>query len=443
MSEREKRVLIVSFYFPPMNAIGAVRISKFAKYLPQFGWQPLILTADDKKVKTSELSIEIKEANVFRTPYFTIDTYFQQKLVSSNGTADGAQTSNKQSFARKSAARVLRSAYPLYSLPLIRILFSDPVGWYRTAIQKGIKIIDEYKPDIIFSSYGPTLSHLVASSLNRKTKIPWIAEYRDPWSQNQYNSKLQPFQFLEEKLERDTLKGSGSMVAVSDLLACKLKDFHGKEVAVITNGFDNEDYAGDFPLSPKFTITHTGNIYKGRRDPTQLFNAIKQLKDEGVISEDNFEVRFYGSFISSIYPVIEQLDLRNLVKTYDLVSYQESIKKQKESSALLLLTWDNAGEWTYPGKLFEYMGAGRPILATAYKGGPIDTLLNKSGCGVIANEAEEIKLVLKKWMIEFSQSKKISFGYRPDSKIIDHYSRKDQARQLAEVFDRTRNPVIR
>ena len=121
-----------------------------------------------------------------------------------------------------------------------------------------------------------------------------------------------------------------------------------------------------------------------------------------------------------------------------MIPYKDSIKKQKESTVLLLLTWDDTREWTYPGKIFEYFGAERPILASALKGGAINILLSNSGCGVVANESEGIKNILEKWILEFRQTGHVSYLFDPDSKIIKFYTRKEQTGRLVEVFERAK-----
>ena len=224
---------------------------------------------------------------------------------------------------------------------------------------------------------------------------------------------------------------------MSELWANKLQAFHSKKTIAIPNGFDEEDYTESVPLTPKFTITYTGNIYPGKRDPMPLFEAIAELKQEGKLSLDDLEVRFFGSNVAeTLSPLVEKYSLWDFVKMYGFVSFSESIKRQKESIVLLLLSWnDPRDRGTLTGKVFEYLGAGRPILALAFKGGEIDNLLQESGCGIVANEVDEIKDILTKWLEEFRQCREITSHYSPNEEVIKSYTRREQARKLAACFD--------
>jgi len=432
---KRRKVLIVSFRFPPANTMGAVRIGKFAKYLPEFGWEPIILTVDRVKGLPQTLPVEVSESKIIRTPYFALAPFIRYKLVGDEANSQSA-TLSKVSSLKGVAYRLIRLARFIYSRPEVSFFLDEPWGWYPHALKTGLEVISKSKVDVIFSTFGPRLPHLVASRLHKRTGIPWVAEYRDLWAQNPYATKIQPFHFLEQRLEKRVMKTSDLLITVSDPLAKELEAFHSRRVITITNGFDEEDYRGNVPLTPRFTITYTGNIYPGKRDPTPLFEAIAELKQEDKISPDDLEVRFFGRNVAeTIPPLVEKYRLREFVKTYGFVPFKESIRRQKESTALLLLEWnDPRAEGTLTGKIFEYMGARRPILAIAFKGGEIDNVLLKSGCGVVANEVSEIKGILTKWLDEFRQYGKIVSFYHPNNEVIRSYTRREQARKLAEAF---------
>jgi hypothetical protein len=434
-AQSKKKVLVVSFYFPPTNNIASVRLHKFAKYLPKFGWEPFVLTADEVKGCSQDLPVEMEEANICRTPYFALGPTISSGLTDGQRTV--YQTQPKVSTWKKVLYKSIRLTEPIYTLPVLRTLTLEPVGWYRHALKKGLEIISRERIDIIFSSYSPSISHIVASKLHRQTGIPWVAEFRDLWSLSQYVRKIQPFHFFEKKLEKKVMKGSDILATVSDPWAKQLQVLHSKKVAVIHNGFDEEDYLENVPLTTKFTITYTGNIYPGKRDPQTLFKAIAGLKEEGKISPNDFEVRFFGGgTLTSLLPAIRHYNLEGIVKIYGLVSFEESIRKQKESTALLLLGWNDPRErGTYTGKVFEYLGARRPILAGSLKGDVVDELLKETGTGVVVNEVNEIKTLICQWIKEFSESGEILSHFRPDKAAISRYTRKQQAAKLARVLE--------
>lgn len=412
-----------------------MRLGKFAKYLAQLGWEPFVLTADEVKGYSQDLRVQTDETNIFRAPYFALGSAISYELTDGQRTV--YQTQPKVSTWKKVLYKSIRLMEPVYTLPVIRILTLEPIGWYSHALKKGLEILCKEKFDIIFSSYGPSTSHLVASKLHRQTGIPWVAEFRDLWSLNHYVRKIQPFHFLEKKLEKKVMKGCDLLVTVSEPWAEQLQGLHSKKVAVIHNGFDEEDYLENVPLTTKFTITYTGNIYPGKRDPQTLFKAIAELEEEGKISPNDFEVRFFGGgTLTSLLPAIRHYNLEGIVRIYGLVSFEESIRKQKESTVLLLLGWNDPREGgTYTGKVFEYLGARRPILAGSLKGDVVDELLRETGAGVVVNEVNEIKVLLSQWTKEFKESADILSYFKPDSAAISRYTRKQEAAKLAQLLE--------
>jgi len=451
IQSKKKKVLIVSHLFPPGNTVGAVRIGKFVKYLPEFGWQPIVLTAECKNDLPSTLPMEADDSYIIRTPSYSLASKVTgEKIISrSTGVKTIPATDNKhRRIYRKIFIKFLRLLKPFYSLPVIERLLFENMGWKTRAVRAGLESINKNKIDVIFSSFGPAVSHLVASQIQREAKIPWLAEFRDPWSHNEYYRQTQPFHFIEELWEKRTLDKAKLLITVSQTWANSLELLHPKPTIIIPNGFDEEDYLEKVPLTEKFTITYTGNIYPGKRDPEPLLKAIAILKQEGKINQTNFELRFFGNNVNQhITYLTTKYDINNLVNIYGFVSFKESIRRQKESSALLLLSWNNPKDaGTLTGKVFEYIGASRPILALAYQGGEIDKLLQKTGCGVVANDPEEILDVIDKWLEEYGRNKQIKSFYKPKNELIKNYTRREQAKQLAEalntVINQQSSPVL-
>jgi len=432
---KQKKVLVISFHFPPRNSVASVRLGKFVKYLPQFGWKPTVLTVNEVKGSSQDLPVEIDEVNIFRTPYFALGSTISYELTGGQRTI--YQAPPRSSTWRKAFYKLIRLMRPVYTLPVIRILTLEPIGWYRHALKKGLEILSKEKFDIIFSSYGPSMSHFIASKLHKQTGVPWVAEFRDLWSLNHYLRKIQPFHFLDKELEKRIMKGSCLLVTVSEPAAKQLQTLHSKKVVTIPNGFDKEDYLDNVLLTTKFTITYTGNIYPGKQDPSPLFRAIAQMKEEGELSSDNFEVRFFGAgTLTSLLPAIKHYHLERIVKIYGLVPFKESILRQKESTVLLLLGWNDPREkGVYTAKIFEYLGARRPILAIGLKGDVVDELLKETGAGVMISEADEIKTLLSQWMKEFKQLGEVLSHFKPDSAAVYRYTREKEAAKLAQLLE--------
>lgn len=435
-----KKVLIVSYAFPPNQGIGNVRAGKFTKYLPEFGWEPVVLTAKIRQDVPQTLPVEINEANIIRTPYFYLNPVLNYRHHRSRG--DTAVSKLPETASRgRSFSNLLRPVARLATnlmaqLPILGNIFFEPTGWYFYAVREGLKLLKNNDIKVIFSSSQPRTSHLIAARLFKKTKIPWVAEYRDPWV-DPYRNKSQFYQLLETKWGKKVMKGCEILVTVSEFTVARLKAVHSKKIAVIHNGFDEQDYSENVPLTSKFTLTSTGSISSGKRSPELVFQAIAQLQEEGRISSNNFEVRLYGEgLLKTLLPVIEEYHLKDLVKVYGFVPFNESIRRQQESTALLLLEWNSPlAKHVYPGKIFEYLGAGRPVLALAYKTGAIDKLLRETGAGIVVNEVEAIKGVLTRWLEEWQQSGRITSHWNPDINVIKRYTRREGARKLAQLLD--------
>ncbi len=431
-----KRVLIITTAFPPFGGIGALRLAKLAKYLPDFGWEPIVLTIDRLKGFPQTLAVEVDESRVIRTPCFeTIAGAMQRKFIATEPSS--YQSPSRKQSLKRFTYRLLRFLYRVSPLPLLRTLLPDPLGWYPNAIRAGRQIIRMNKIDVIYSSYAPSAPHFIAAKLQRESDIPWIAEFRDTWTMSPYRTTTCVSRFFEQKLEKRVMKNSSCLVAVSEQDAQQLQELHSKKVTVITNGFDEEDYQKEVPLTSKFTITYTGGIYPGKRDPATLFEAVKELRENGKILPDDFEIRFFGgASLKTLLPLIERCRLEDMVRVYDSVPFKESIKKQKESTILLLLEWDNpAASGTLTGKLYEYLGAGRPILAIAYKSGAIDRLLQETSTGILVNKVETMKSVLCSWLEEWHQLGKVISYWNPDLEAINRYTRREQTGKLAQLLE--------
>jgi glycosyltransferase involved in cell wall biosynthesis len=411
-------------------SILAVRISKFAKYLPEYGWEPIVLTADKTGVNN-----KTDDVTVFRTRQWGFGFFIRGKTRDKPGIKH-INRIEKQHYGNSYLIEFLRKLRPVYSLPVFNFIF-EPIGWYRNAVKTGLSIIKNNKIDMIFSTHPPRITNFIAKQLHKRTGIPWVAEFRDHWSYHPHIPKVQPLYYFEQSLEKNTLKYASGFITVTDKWADDLKKIHNRDLNVIPNGYDTTDYQKDVPLTGKFTITYTGTIYDGRQDPSHLLKAIGMLKDRNKIKPDEFEVRFFGSnVIDVVQPLIHKYNIEEYVKACGFVPFKDSINYQKESTVLLLLGWNDPRDaGTLPAKIFEYFGAGRPILALGYEYGEMSRVLNKSGCGLIANNTEYLAQIIEKWYGEFRRNKKITSDFVPNTSYIKQFTRQSQAMKLAAIFD--------
>ncbi|MGB9885737.1 MAG: glycosyltransferase [Moorellales bacterium] len=310
------------------------------------------------------------------------------------------------------------------------------IGWLPSGVTAGVRLIRKYSVRAIYSSSGPVASSLIACVLNAVSGRPWIAEFRDLWSQNHLETRKPPIQSVEEALERLVIRRARTIVTVSEPLAEVLRTLHRRRrVVVIPNGYDENDYTERVSLTAAFTLTYTGNIYTGKRDPSPLFRAIARLDQEGSISPVSFQVRFYGSQLGNVSQLVHKYGVNRYVLIGGHLPYREGIRRQIESSALLLLEWDHpSAKGVLTGKLFEYLGAKRPIIALAAKGGAIHKLLDETGAGVVSNDPDELYNILRNWYLQWLRGDQtLGVQYKVDRLLA--YERSRQAQALAEELD--------
>ena len=254
----------------------------------------------------------------------------------------------------------------------------EKIGWYEHAIIAGEKILQTQQIDAILSSSRPETCHLIANTLSRNYHIPWVADFRDLWSQNHYSTYSQIKKYFEKKLEIRTLKQASAITTVSQPLADTLATLHkNKKIYPVNNGFDPELLNHDTTTDKCFTIVYTGDLYQGKRDPEQLFAVIHDLCDKDLIKRDDITIHFFGYPASEssedwLQEDISKYHLQDLVVLHGKVSHETAISEQRKAQILLLLSWNNPEErGVYTGKLFEYLAARRPILSFGYSNGGV------------------------------------------------------------------------
>lgn len=435
MSKKTKRVLIVSYFYPPSNTIGALRVGKFSKYLPEFGWESLVLTPNG--LEDTSLSTDLYSSPMYRGDRIKQSKHISKRALRSYWKSSGAEKNDASVVMREIKEKLMSGVRRISSLPIVRLVLRDNLRWILPAVFIGRDAINKHEVDVIFSSYAPASSHIVASMIHKMTGVPWVADFRDLWSNSTYVEKIEPLSSIEESFEKMIICGSTTLTTISDPLAEDLNGLHGKEVVAITNGFDVADYSREISPAQKFTITYTGEIYAGKRNPTPLFEAISRLRTEKKISPENFEVRFFGSSVQrAIGPLLDAYGLQELVKTSGRIPLAESIDRQMESTVLLLLSWNDPRErGVLTGKVFEYLGAKRPILAVGLRGGTLDRLLTASGSGIMMNDSQEIADILSIWLDEFYNLGEIRTYFLPRAEFIEQFTRREKARELAKVLD--------
>src|SRR6185437_3952079 len=397
------KVLLVSFWFPPTNAIGALRVGKFAKYLHEAGHDVRVLSG--RTAGDHTLPLEFPEDRVVRTPAWQVDELLDP-LVSSvrraarlaglrrtSGETEGPQASpTLQNPELLLQSRLKRHYYALVQVPDSRN------GWLGSAVRAGREVLKSWRPDVMVASAPPFTTLLVARRLSREFDLPWLAEFRDLWADNPYYGFPEWRRRIDDLVERWTLKRASALTTVTPLWARTLQQKYPHPVLTILNGFAEEDLPPDGLEQPKsgpLTILYTGNIYAGYRDPSPLFEAISLLGPQ----RNDVVVRFYGPEESDIRPLAERYGVQDRVVVCPRVSYRQSLALQAQSDILLLLQWNHIkDEGNIPAKFFEYIGALRTMLFLGYETGTLAQMIRQRAAGFVSNSPQEIAAQLVRWI---------------------------------------------
>jgi len=416
-----KKVLIITYYFPPDPTIGAQRPFKIAKYLKLYGWEPIILTTpySGQRPNFCKIIEVVNKRNILQKKH----SFLKYKKV--------AYMENDSTLHRYFVKKFKKLIKELIYYP------DDKKAWIAPAVNTTLHKLNHSDLHAIISTSYPTTTHLVAEKLKRKLKIPWIADLRDPWTQNEYVQKYRIIKFFEKKLEKKTFSKADLLVTVTPNWVEDLKKLHrNKEIVYIPNGYDEDDYQNGEPveLTKKFTLTYTGQLYEGKRDPSMLFEVVSELIKRNVLDESLIEIRFFGPEERWLEERIKKYNLERVVKIYGFVSRQEAIRRQMESQVLLLLLWNNEYEkGVCPGKVYEYFAARRPIIATGGPGGVVKDLITETNTGRYIMEKKELESAISDYYEEYIKTGQVH--YRGNGKIT-HYNYKKITERYAEVLER-------
>lgn len=436
------KILLIAYFYPPISTIGSMRTWKLVKYIRLFGYEPIVICGETDEQLWEQ---ELPDVEVHRTKCDFLFEKVSLKIKKKVNSDESLTTFNSTKDANFQLKKyILRDLYWMLQRTkhFLSEIFEYPdiyYKWRKKVLPIASKIIESNSIALIYSSSSPVTDHLIASDLSRKFDIPWIADYRDLWTNNHYDSVTSLRQYFEKKLELRTLSWASSIVTVSEPAGKIQSVFLNKPVHVITNGFDPEDY--DFNVQPYeiFTIIYTGIIYSGKRDPSMLFSAVKKLIGMEKISKNKIRIKFFGAEKLQLENLLKQYDIGEVVEIYDRIPLQQAIIEQKRATVLLLLMWNHLTEkGVYTGKIFEYLGAKKPILAIpTIIGSVVGELLDKTQAGISCSSVEEVEDVLLNWYQKFYSAGKLP--YEGIDQEIEKYSRKNQAKQFASLFDSLSN----
>jgi glycosyltransferase involved in cell wall biosynthesis len=402
------KILFIAWYFPPSNTIAAVRLGKLAKFLTRAGHDVRVITPRAAPYAAT-LTVEIPESRIYRTAWTDINAYQTRAKTAVRRLLAATPGGPGVDVAAVSASRERPRGTTYHGSRLSRLyqlLFNFPdrrVGWLPAARREALHLLEAWSPDAIFATAPPFTSLLIGHLLSKASGIPLIVEFRDRWSDDPYYPPPWWRRRMEHWTEARIVGQAAAMTTVSEPWAESYRARYGKPVAVIYNGYDPADQPsaaaaegqGGWPERDVLRITHTGGIYRGRRDPSPLFDAISRHPD----LKHRVRVAFYGLATDYVPALARDFSVEDSIEIHARVEHAESLRQQRLSDVLLLMQMDSPLEQgNVPGKFFEYLGARRPILVLGWDQGVPATIVKQRGAGAATTEPEAIARQLRAWL---------------------------------------------
>ena len=450
-----KKVILIAFYFNQVNEIASKRLRALAKYLPQFGWEPIVIVPDLGFIPKENNDLSCR---IIYTEYEDMFSHFSNKFKKSKSSDfnDSKESKESKDSIEFNDDKLKDSTF--YSNPIaskaISIageVFAYPDGmkyWYESAFKEASKIMDTEEIDAIISSSWPITCHTIAKDLKERQNIPWIADLRDLWNLNPYVSHTFIRNYFEKRLELKTFENADALTTTTDLAAEILSTLHPKSrIVPILSGYDKDDFkfleelvskkddlSSDSPEKLKFI--YAGSLYGGKRDPTYLFEAIRQLEDENKLDPSKISIEFYGDS-TGLEDIANRYGLLDIVHIGGKIAHEEVLKKQLDSDVLLLISWDNEKEKMFiPGKIYEYFALKKPVLSIGYKEGSLKDLIEETKVGYHVSSLESTKEALLKIYEEFVENGTVELN--ADMNIED-YSMENMAKKFADLLNELEN----
>lgn len=375
-----KRLLIITYYWPPTGGSGVQRWVKFSKYLPQFDWQPVIYTPlNPERLATDESLLgDIPScAELIKTPIH--EPYELYRLLT------GSSASKEVNPISKSSKKSLKSRVSMWLRG--NLFIPDPrVSWVAPSVRYLKKYLREHPVDAVVTTGPPHSMHLIGLGLKKAMGVKWIADFRDPWTEMFYYKHLSLTKASDRKhhrLEQQVLDSCDRVIAVSPPVRDDFAARTSTPVSLITNGYDEEDIPaeGTVEYSEKFRIVHTG-LFAADGNPVELWQALGQRCKTDPDFRSRLQIRLCGK----TDPQIKQsLDLAGLEGLYEDLGYlpHDKVVREQRAASVLLLPLRREAEYAkvLPGKIFEYMASLRPVLGIGQCDGAAAKLLDSSGCG--------------------------------------------------------------
>ena len=409
---------MVAYHFPPLaGSSGIQRTLRFVQHLPALGWEPIVLTAHPRAYERTR---EDLLADVPRQTHVT--------------RALALDTTRHLTIQGRYMAWMARP--------------DRWVSWRFDAVRQGMALIRRFRPDAIWSTYPIATAHLIGAELHRRSGLPWVADFRDPMAQEGYPADPVTWRMFE-RIEREAVRQAVRSVFTTPGAAALYGERYpeaANRIAVIENGYDEESFAGSVaapvlrvePSAP-VVLLHSGIVYPSERDPSKLFEALGSLMREGVLRPNSLRIRFRASEHDGLLTdLADRHKVGGLIEICPAVGYREALAEMQSVDALLVMQAANCN-YQIPAKIYEYLRAGRPILALTDPAGDTAGVLKSSGVGSICrlDSAAEIRELLPAFLARVRRGE----ADLPSGDAVQAASRKSRSAMLASLLDRSIRPA--
>ncbi|MBD0825360.1 glycosyltransferase family 4 protein [Aestuariibaculum marinum] len=423
-----KKVLIISYYWPPAGGPGVQRWLKFVKYLPEFDIEPIVYVPENSNYPLLDESLLNEVPNnvtILKQPIkepYKLAGLFSKK--SSKAISKGIiPEQRKQSFVEKLMLFVRGNFF----IPDAR------TGW----VKPSVKFLSEYiaKEGIktIITTGPPHSMHLIGLQLKAKLGVKWLADFRDPWTTIGYHKQLKLMSSSAKKhkhLEREVLNSADDVIVTSFTTKTEFEAITSKPIHVITNGYDYEAQQ-EFTMDSKFSLAHIGSLLS-KRNPEVLWRVLRDLRNTSDSFARDFQLNLIGAVSEDVLRSMYKYGLDNCIKNIGYVSHSKAVKYQKQSQLLLLIEIDSEEtKCIIPGKLFEYMVSNRPIIALGPKDADVEKIIKETNTGnyFYYNNYNSLKSVILEHYQAFKNNELQVYAIG-----LQKYSRKALTKSLSKLI---------
>ncbi|MDZ7724388.1 MAG: glycosyltransferase family 4 protein [candidate division KSB1 bacterium] len=415
-----KKLLMISYYFPPLGMGGTQRPAKFAKYLHEFGWQPTVLTVKPVAYFAQDQSLlnELAHVRIIRT-----ESWDPQRLLARLGR-------QRDAAAGQSAGGGIGRWINEKLLPFVLQPDSKRL-WLAHACRTARKLLRSESFDAVYTTSPPHSVQLLGLELKKRFEIPWIADFRDAWAGGVVVHEPTKYQYQHNlRLQKQVLNAADAVLSVTPGLARDLQPLAGDTpVQLLTNGFDPEDYPESRRSDDRFVLCHCGSITKFSH-PDVVLHACALMKEKYPDGSKTFRLQFVGyDALGDLEKRVERYGIHDMV---DIVGYQPHTKALEylvSADALLLIAQGRKQDRFIPGKVFEYIGAQKPILAVCNVDDTRNLLRQSKTAVVVQPQAPDVAEAMQSLMRD-----KGSIQAEPD--FARQYERREQTRKLTQILER-------